>query len=226
MEFAGLQKLTLLDYPEKMACILFTRGCNFRCPYCHNAELVLGGGERFTEDEIISFLEKRRTLLDGVVVTGGEPLLHAKELLPFLQKVKKLGYSIKLDTNGAFPEALQTFIDAGVLDYIAMDIKNSREKYSLTTGTTVDVSAVERSVEIVKRFPSSEFRTTLVKPFFEEADLREIGTWIKGARHYFLQNFKDSGSLLGENQMSEYSKSEIEKFAAAAAESGVPVTVR
>ena len=153
MQFSGFQKLTLLDFPEKTACTLFTAGCNFRCPFCHNAGLVthIDNTNFFTEEYVLDYLKKRQGILDGVCITGGEPLLH-KDLREFIKKVKELGYLVKLDTNGSFPERLQALIDDGLIDYVAMDIKNTQEKYLTTADCSCDkLQNVIKSVEILKQ---------------------------------------------------------------------------
>lgn len=199
--------MTLLDYAGKVACIVFTHGCNFRCPYCHNAPLVTEIPERVSEEELFAFLKKRRGILDGVVISGGEPTLQ-KDIIPFLERIKALGYSVKLDTNGTNPDVLGEIVMLGLCDYVAMDIKNSREKYSLTAGCDVDIKAVEKSVSfLLSDKVDYEFRTTLTRELHGEENMRGIGEWIKGAKRYFLQTFVDSGSLVGEG-MSAYSPEE------------------
>ena len=212
MLIGGLQKMTLLDYAGKVACIVFTHGCNFRCPYCHNAPLVTETPELISEDELFAFLEKRRGILDGVVVSGGEPTLQ-KDIIPFLSKIKELGYSLKLDTNGTNPALLREIVALGLCDYVAMDIKNSREKYSLTAGCDVDIKAIEESVSfLLSDSVDYEFRTTLTRELHSERDVRDIGEWIKGAKRYYLQTFVDSGSLVGEG-CSAYSTEEMKEMA-------------
>lgn len=171
-----------------------------RCPFCHNTPLVLGTAEeRYSEEEIMAFLKKRQGLLDGVAITGGEPLLQ-KDIISFIKTVRKLGYSVKLDTNGSFPEKLDEIISLGLVDYIAMDIKNSKEKYSLTSGIDVDISLIEKSVNLIKNSGiSHEFRTTVVKEFHTEEDILSIARWLGKEEKYYLQNFKDSGDILSEN---------------------------
>lgn len=211
MEIKGLQKLTLLDYPEKIACVVFTGGCNFRCPYCHNASLVFNKiGEAIEEEEIFAFLEKRKGILDGVVITGGEPLLQ-RDIENFIKKIKEKGFLVKLDTNGSFPEKLKGLADKKLIDYIAMDIKNSKAKYAKTAGNEkLDITAIEKSIKIVMESGIDyEFRTTVTKELFQEEDFDEIGKWIAGAKKYYLQNFVNSGDLVGENGMTPLSKNEI-----------------
>ena len=195
----GLQKLTLLDYPGKVACTVFTAGCNFRCPFCHNASLVthIQDGREITQEEVFAFLKKRRGILDGVCVTGGEPLLH-KDIEELLREIKELGFSVKLDTNGSFPDRLKGLVEEGLVDYIAMDIKNAKENYGRTIGIEdYDVSDVARSVHyLLEGNVPYELRTTVVREFHQRADLEAIGRWIEGAEHYYLQQFVDSGDLI------------------------------
>lgn len=198
MLIKGLQKLTLLDYPTKTACTIFTGGCNFRCPFCHNASLVLdvNEGERYEPDQVLSFLKKRQGLLDGVCVTGGEPLLQ-KDIKEFLHEIKSMDYAIKLDTNGYSPEKLKEIVDEGLIDYVAMDIKNCKEKYSETAGIDIDISRIEKSVDFIMNSGIDyEFRTTVVKEYHTLSDVEKIAQWISGAKRYYLQNFVDSGDLL------------------------------
>ncbi len=200
MQIEGMQKLTLLDYPGKTAAILFAHGCDFRCPFCHNAGLVTRPmANAVSEDEILSYLYKRRGLLDGVVLTGGEPLLQpdAGELL---RKIRNLGYAVKLDTNGSFPDRLAALLDAGLVDYVAMDIKNRPEKYKETAGCTdAQLAAVCRSVDLLLAGRVDyEFRTTVTGRLHTPADIGAAAAWIAGAKHYFLQPFKDSGDLVGD----------------------------
>ncbi len=199
MVFHGFQKLTLLDFPGKVAATLFTAGCNLRCPFCHNASLVthIEQGGVYTEEEVLSYLKKRHGILDGICLTGGEPLLHAG-VESFLASVKELGYAVKLDTNGTFPERLAALLDAGLLDYVAMDIKNRKEKYPLTVGIEgFPLDAVERSVALLLSGKVDyEFRTTVVKGLHTVEDIAAIGAWIRGAEKYFLQQFVDSGDLI------------------------------
>ena len=201
MKLYGLQKLTLLDFPEKVACTVFLGGCNLRCPFCHNSVLVFPEpeDETITEDEFFRFLDKRAGVLDGVAVTGGEPLL-TPEVLPFLERIKEKGLAVKLDTNGSFPKRLREAVESGLVDYVAMDIKNSPEKYAATCGLPVfDLSKVQESVRFLMggKIPY-EFRTTVVDEFHEAADMEAIGRWIAGARAYYLQNFVDSGACIRE----------------------------
>lgn len=210
----GLQKLSLLDYPGKTACTVFTGGCNFRCPYCHNASLVVGLNEiePVEYDDFFAFLTKRKNILDGVCITGGEPLLQP-DIEEFIREIKKLGYSVKLDTNGSFPEKLIRLVDEKLIDYVAMDIKNSPEKYSLTAGISeLDFSKINSSVEfLLADNVDYEFRTTVVKELHTKEDFVLIGDWIKGAKRYYIQSFIDSGDILG-GMFSAYGKNELEKI--------------
>ena len=201
MKLYGLQKLTLLDFPERVACTVFLGGCNLRCPFCHHSVLVFPEpeGETVSEDEFFRFLDKRAGVLDGVAVTGGEPLL-TPDVLPFLERIKEKGYAVKLDTNGSFPKRLREAVESGLVDYVAMDIKNSPEKYAATCGLPMfDLSKVQESVRFLMngKIPY-EFRTTVVDEFHEAADMEAIGRWIAGARAYYLQNFVDSGACIRE----------------------------
>lgn len=200
MKIFGFQKMTLLDFPGRVACTVFTGGCNFRCPFCHNASLVTHiDGEEITTEEILSYLNKRKGLLDGVCVTGGEPLLQT-DLADFLRAVKEMGYAVKLDTNGAYPEKLKALLEENLIDYVAMDIKNSKEKYALTCGVAVDMQKIEQSVELLKEGRVEyEFRTTLVKELHETQDIISMAKWLSGTRYWYLQSFVDSGDLIGKN---------------------------
>ena len=213
--FAGLQKLTLLDYPGKVACTLFTKGCNFRCPFCHNASLVVRAEEQqtYTNEEILAFLKKRQGILDGVAITGGEPTLMSG-LYDFIAQIKDMGYSVKLDSNGTRPDVLKKLVLNGLLDYVAMDIKNSPEKYAYTCGLPegYDLSKIEESKNfLMEGRVDFEFRTTVAKPFHTEEDFYKIGEWLKGSEKYFVQQFKDSGDIIGK-EISSFNENEMEKF--------------
>ena len=197
MKIHGFQKMTLLDFPGKVACTLFTGGCNFRCPFCHNASLVTHiDGSEIAQEEIFSYLNKRKGLLDGVCITGGEPLLQP-DVASFIRRVKEMGFAVKLDTNGSFPEGLAALIDEGLLDYVAMDIKNSKEKYESTCGKSIDITAIERSVALLKEGRVDyEFRTTLVKELHTIEDVLSMAKWLEGTRCWYLQGFVDSGDVI------------------------------
>ena len=200
MRILGLQKLSLLDFPGKVAATVFTGGCDLRCPFCHNAPLVLPGRGASALDAgaVLDFLASRRGLLDGVVLSGGEPLLQP-DAADFLAEVKAMGFAVKLDTNGCHPDALADILDRRLADYVAMDIKNSLEKYPWTVGVPgFDTAPVERSARLLMEGPADyEFRTTLVRPFHEVGDMETIGRWLRGGRRYYLQAFVDSGDLVG-----------------------------
>lgn len=199
MIIQGLQKLTLLDYPGKVACTIFTAGCNFRCPFCHNASLVIdtSANETIPEEEIFRFLTKRQGILDGVCISGGEPLIQ-DGIEEFIRQIKETGYDVKLDTNGSFPDKLIRLVEAGLIDYVAMDIKNSQEHYGRTIGIEdYDIRDVHRSVKyLMSGKVPYEFRTTVVREFHQRSDFASIGRWIRGAREYYLQQFVDSGDLI------------------------------
>ena len=202
MRINGFQKLTLLDFPGHTACTVFTGGCNLRCPFCHNALLVTEADEleEYPEEEILAFLKKRQGILDGVAITGGEPLLQ-RDIRAFIEKVRALGYAVKLDTNGTFPKMLKELAEAGLLDYVAVDIKNSKERYAETAGIPrLDLSGIEETVRyLLEGHVPYEFRTTVVAEFHTPEDIRKIGEWIRGADRYVLQHFEDSGNLIGKN---------------------------
>ncbi len=201
MLIAGLQKLTLLDYPGKTACTLFTPGCNFRCPFCHNALLVTSPVTDFvSEEEFFSFLGKRRGILDGVCITGGEPTLQ-KDLIPFMKKIRDMGFLIKLDTNGYRPDALKEVLNESLADYIAMDIKAAPEKYTLTTGVPdLDFSLIRESIDLIEKSGvPHEFRTTVTEDFHDENDFEKILSLFSSDTPYYLQQFKDSGNLIDGN---------------------------
>ena len=211
MDFAGMQSLTLLDFPNKVACILFVRGCNFRCPFCHNASLVCGGAENnYPEEDILAFLKKRQGLLDGVVISGGEPTLYP-ELIPFLHKVRDLGYAIKLDTNGTNPTLLKQILRENLADYVAMDIKNSPHFYSATCGIPkADIASIEESRDVLMNGETEyEFRTTVVDGLHTKESIDELACWIAGAKRYYLQAFKDSGNLLHPENLHAFGQKEM-----------------
>jgi len=197
LKIFGLQKMTLLDYPGHVACTVFLNGCDMRCPFCHNSELADGSAPPVMEDaELLGFLEKRRGLLEGVAVTGGEPLLR-EENVELLRRIRDLGYPIKLDTNGTHPDRLRRVLEAGLAQYVAMDIKNSPERYGETIGLPgFDPARVRESVQLLlEGRVDYEFRTTVVAELHDEDSFRGIGPWIRGARRYFLQRFTDRDSV-------------------------------
>lgn len=199
MKIKGFQKLTLLDYPGNVGCTLFTAGCNLRCPFCHNASLVINPdmSHGISTEEILDYLKKRQGILEGVCISGGEPLLQP-DIKDFMKQIKELGYAVKLDTNGCFPEKLMDLVNSGLIDYVAMDIKNCKNKYGLTVGIeNFDITPIEKSVEFLKEgHVDYEFRTTVVKELHNVDDIQDIGGWLKGATRCFVQNFVDSGELI------------------------------
>lgn len=218
MRFDGLQKTTLLDYPGKVACTVFLGGCNLRCPFCHNASLVLTPTQSIDAAEILAFLKRRQGILDGVCVTGGEPLLQAG-LADFLGRVRDLGFAVKLDTNGAFPSRLRTLTEAGLLDYVAMDIKNALPRYAETVGVSgFDTGPiVESAAFLLEGRLDYEFRTTVVRQIHDAESFCSISQWLEGAKRYFLQNFVDSGDLLSDG-LSAWDAGMLEQFRAICAE--------
>ena len=189
MLIGAIDKFTLIDFPGRTAAIIFTQGCNFRCPFCHNPELVLP--DKFEKpiplEDIISFLEKRKKLLDGVEFTGGEPTLQ-KDLIEVMRKIKKMGFQIKLDTNGTNPDILKQAFSENLTDYVAMDVKSSLEKYYEISGVSVDTNKLAESIEIIKKYsPEYEFRTTVIKEFHDEVEIDKIGKMIENAKKYFIQ---------------------------------------
>ena len=217
MRISGLQKLTLLDYPGHVACTVFTGGCNFRCPFCHNAPLVLPErlqGDENGEETVLAFLKKRQGILDGVAVTGGEPLLH-RDMDQFLRRVKDLGYAVKLDTNGSFPERLMALVEEGLVDRVAVDIKNAPALYAKTIGVPgFDLAPVERTKNyLLSGVVEYEFRTTVVKGLHTRESLQEAAQWIRGAREYYLQQFKDSGDVIAIEGLSAFTGEEMHALA-------------
>jgi pyruvate formate lyase activating enzyme len=215
MLIGGLQRFSLIDYPGKISAVIFTQGCNFRCPYCHNPELV--GFDRedlIEEDYVLSFLEERRGKIDGVVLTGGEPTLQS-DLVDFLKEIKNLGFLIKLDTNGSCPEVIEELLEAKLLDYIAMDIKASLENYSEITNAKVDIGKIKRSIDVIMHSGVTyEFRTTVVKSQLKMDDILKIGESIRSADLYVLQSFRPTKTL-DPNFLKEtsYTKEELEDIA-------------
>ncbi|MBR3462181.1 MAG: anaerobic ribonucleoside-triphosphate reductase activating protein [Clostridiales bacterium] len=214
MIIGGLQKLTLLDFPGCVACTVFTVGCNLRCPFCHNPDLVFNPPEdmRISEDEFFVFLGKRKGLLDGVAITGGEPLLHS-DIGEFIAKIKSMGFKVKLDTNGTFPERLEKILAEGNVDYVAIDIKNTFDKYAETVGIKgFDTSLIKRSIKVLQDSGvAHEFRTTVVSPLHRAEDFGKIAKQVEGSENYFLQSFVDSGNLLNGEGLKEMPHEELEK---------------
>ena len=204
MNIAGLQKMTLLDFPGKVACTVFLQGCNFRCPFCHNSDLLPGQGQPLMDDEeLLGFLEKRKGLLDGVCVTGGEPTLQ-RSLPQLLESIKTLGYAVKLDTNGARPQVLRQLVESGLVDYVAMDIKNSREEYPKTAGIKESLlPQVEESIcYLISGKVDYEFRTTVVSQLHSAQSVEAMGQWVctlgqgEKPKRWYLQSYVDRDSVL------------------------------
>ncbi|MBO4962222.1 MAG: anaerobic ribonucleoside-triphosphate reductase activating protein [Clostridia bacterium] len=212
MKLGGLEKFSGVDFDGKLACTLFTVGCNFRCPFCHNSPLVIETEENITEQEFFDFLQERKHLLNGVCISGGEPTLQ-KDLIEFISKIKKLGFAVKLDTNGTNPTILQELIASNLIDYVAMDIKNCFNAYSDIIGLkNYDLRSVKKSVEILKKdLVDYEFRTTLVREYHTLENIIELGEDIKGAKKLFLQKFKPADTCL-EKDLTEVSKADAELF--------------
>lgn len=212
MQIKGLQKLTLLDYPERTACTVFLGGCNLRCPFCHNASLVIPEkfGESIPEDEFFAFLSSRVGKLEGVCISGGEPTLYC-DLANFIKRIKDMGFLVKLDTNGTNPDMLESLISSHLVDYVAMDIKSSLDDYASAVGISdFDTSSIEKSVAVLRRGEVDfEFRTTVVLGLHTEENLLKIAKWLEGEKKYFLQTFEDSGDVI-ENGFSGYSKAEMQ----------------
>ncbi len=197
MQIFGLQKTTLLDYPGKLASIIFTGGCNMNCPFCHNSELITLPKEgRIFEEEVLFHLQKRRSTLEGLVITGGECTLQ-KDLKDFCKKVKDLGYLIKIDTNGTAPQVIKDLVADGLIDYVAMDIKNSKEKYKVTCGLEkLDLNKIQETIDfLMAQNVDYEFRTTVIPKFHNKKDMEEIGVWLRGAKALYLQAFKTSDAV-------------------------------
>ncbi len=203
MKIMGLQKTTLIDYPGKIACTLFLYGCNFKCGFCHNPELVLRPeGKEYSRGEIFEFLTKRKEYLEGICITGGEPLLNLD--LEFLERIKRLGYLIKIDTNGGFPEKLKEMIEKGVVDFVAMDIKSSKENYNKVINSNIDIDKIEKSMKLVSGLKEHEFRTTIIEGIHDVEEVKKIAIWLnkvigRKPKKFYLQGFKNQEKLLDEN---------------------------
>lgn len=226
MNIQGYQKLTLLDFPGKVACTVFTGGCNLRCPFCHNASLVLFPTENMNlHDEVLAYLSKRKGVLDGVCVTGGEPLLQP-DLADFLTELKRMGYAVKLDTNGSDPKRLQNILETGTVDYVAMDFKSAPSTYEKAIGVPFEFSVFEKSLSVLRASGVPyELRTTLVKGIHTESDLIEIASYLEGEKRFFLQGFVDSGLLLRDG-FEAFSQEEMKRFLAIIREKIPPAQLR
>ncbi len=203
MNIAGLQKVSTIDYPGEIACTVFLRSCNFRCGFCHNPELVMRAcGENFSEDYVLDFLKQRIGKLDGVCITGGEPLVTLD--FDFVKKIKNLGYKIKLDTNGSFPEKLKEMIELKLVDYIAMDVKGDKDNYKKIINTNIDLKKIEKSIKIIHDFGNYEFRTTIVNRFHDENSLILMAKWLNNIcgekpKRFFLQGFSKNNTGMIDN---------------------------
>ena len=229
MIIGGWQKLSLIDFPKKLAAVLFTQGCSFRCSFCHNKNLVIP--EYFQKpiplQEIFNFLEKRKHQLQGVVVSGGEPLIH-KDIIGFIQSIKDMGYAVKLDTSGIFPEKLEELLEKKLLDYVAMDIKAPLEKYAQITIVNVDTQKIQKSITLIMdKCPDYEFRTTIVPSLHTKEDILAITSMIKGAKKYILQNFS-SNSVLDDSLLSvkSFSPAAMRNMKKMIEKQGLPCLVR
>lgn len=228
MRISGLQKLTLLDFPNLVACTIFLPGCQFRCPFCQNSSLVLGleNRDEIDENDLFEYLKSRKGRLDGVCVTGGEPTLQS-DLVEFISKIKNLGYKVKLDTNGYNPKVLKELIDLSLLDYVAMDIKNSLEKYPLTAGVqNLKIQNILDSISILKESQIPyEFRTTVIKEFHNEKDFLSIAKLIEGCENYYLQEYRDGETCIQQG-FHAYSKEDMDRFVAILKENGINAKLR
>lgn len=212
MKIKGFQEFTMIDYPGKVACTIFLYGCNFRCGFCHNPELVIYENKNeFDKNEIINFLKSRTKYLDGVCITGGEPLLTLEK--DFLKEIKKLGYKIKIDTNGSFPEKLNEFIEEELVNYIAMDIKSPKEKYPEITNCNLDMQKIEQSIKLISNLENYEFRTTILESIHNKDEFENMCEWIynlinKKAKKFTLQGFKKEDKLIDEEFFKEKNTNE------------------
>ena len=228
MKIAGLMKLTLLDYPGEMACTIFTSSCNFRCPFCHNSSLVIDteSNQLLDNNEVLSFLKERKGRLDGVCITGGEPTIQ-EDLTSFIKEIKDIGYKVKLDTNGYNPKKLKEIVSSNLVDYVAMDIKNSLSKYPQTCG--LNKMMIENILEsisyLLEDHVDYEFRTTIIKEFHDENDIREIAKSIKGCKRYFLQQFEDTPYNIKQGYHA-HSKETLDRFKEILLQEGIKVELR
>lgn len=214
MKICGLQKLTLLDFPTKTACTVFTGGCNLRCPFCHNASLVTGSVEGMDTEEFFAFLAKRKGLLQGVCISGGEPLLQ-KDITPFIKRIRDMGYAVKLDTNGTLPQKLEEILKAKLVDYVAMDLKNAPGLYAKTVGVEAfEFEAVAKSMELLRNSGIAyEYRTTVVKPLHTVESLKSIAALIRPDEQWYLQQYTDSGEVIAPIGLVPYTDAEMQKIA-------------
>jgi len=211
MNIGGFQKTSLLDFPDTLSAIVWTNDCNFRCPFCYNKNLVLDQTESIPEKEVFKFLEKRKGMLEGLVISGGEPFLQ-EELGDFIKKAKDLGYLIKVDTNGSLPDKIKQLVDKNLIDYISMDVKAPKNKYNQISGVDVKISKIEKSIDLIRNnVLEYEFRTTFVPQILKKEDIIEIGKWLEGSEKYYLQQFRNNPPLISTeyNNVAPYSKEYI-----------------
>ena len=213
MQIKGIQKTTLIDYPGKIACTIFLGGCNFKCGYCYNSEIVFNRTPSISEEEVFDFLSNRTKYLEGVCITGGEPTIN-RDLFDFIKRIKKLGYLVKLDTNGTNPEVVELLLNNNLIDYIAMDIKSSEKNYSKITQTNVNIEKLKKTIKLIMESDIEyEFRTTVL-PNFSENEMTEIGLMIKGSKNHYLQQFKTTKTMInkGMENMETNDKKQLEEF--------------
>ncbi|MFH1014078.1 MAG: anaerobic ribonucleoside-triphosphate reductase activating protein [Thermoplasmatota archaeon] len=211
MKIGGLQKTSLLDYPGEISAIIWTIGCNLRCPFCYNVDVVKQTVTPLSENDVLSYLEKRRNVIDALVISGGEPLLQ-EDIVSFCEKVKGLGYLIKIDTNGTFPEKLKELVDKDLVDYIAMDVKAPKNKYNMLAGTKVDIKKIQKSIDIIRNSGVDyEFKTTFVPGLLVKEDIVQIGMWLDGSEKFFLQQFKNNTATISSDleNVTSYSKDDL-----------------
>lgn len=209
MNIGGFQETSLLDYPGKIAAIIWTTGCNFRCPFCYNPDLVFEKTDNVSVDHILSFLDQRKGKIDALSISGGEPFLQ-RDLKDFILQVKDRGYLVKVDTNGSFPDRLKELLDEGLIDYLSMDVKSTKNKYNEITGVSVDIDDISASIDLIKdNADDYEFKTTVIPKFHQKEDIVEIARWLKGSKKYFLQQFKSDTSIISSETFSRYSKEDL-----------------
>jgi pyruvate formate lyase activating enzyme len=214
MNIGGLQKTSLLDYPGKIAAIIWTVGCNFRCPFCYNPQLITGDTKSIPIQNILDFLETRKGKLEAVSITGGEPLLH-EDIEPLITSIKEKGYLVKIDTNGSYPDRLNHLLQKNLLDYVSMDIKTSKEHYDQVAGTSVDIDSIDTSIRLIQeRAPNYEFKTTVIPLYHTKDEIIKIAEWLEGSKRYFLQQFKTDTALLSPDliNVKPYSKEILQDF--------------
>jgi len=215
MHIGGIERNTLLDYPGRVAATVFAAGCNLRCLFCQNSSLVEGSVQEIREEDVLAFLGSRKGKLSGVCISGGEPTMQP-DLPDFVRKLKDLGYKVKLDTNGTYPDMLEELAEEKLLDHVALDIKTDRSLYKRLCNVDIDLDSIERSVRMLidGRFPDYEFRTTVVAEYYDLKVAENIGEWLSGARRYYLQNFVDTNTtFVGRGVLHGRTKEELESYA-------------